>query len=160
MIRLAFLATLAVHSSLAIAADPISLSQGEMALFTESTMEHLFFLEGRWSGTAPDGTVFYEAYDRPDPFTLRNQRYEDASFSKVTDGSIVAYKDGQITSTWGDFVWRASDIIDGRAAFEPVNAPSSFVWLRVDTNTVEVTQNWTDETGAPQTYSLTLNRVQ
>ena len=128
-------------------------------MFTESTMDYLGFLEGRWSGTAPDGSVFYEEYDLPDALTMRSRRFEDQSFTTVSDGSIVAFKDGQITSTWGEYVWCASEVIEGRAAFEPINAPSSFAWQRVDADNVEVTQKWTDENGAPQTYSLTLNRI-
>lgn len=128
-------------------------------MFTESTMDHFKFLVGRWSGTAPDGSAFYEEYDRTDASTLRSRRFEDQSFTAVSDGSIVAFKDGQITSTWGEYVWCASEIVEGRAAFDPINAPSSFVWQRVDTDSVEVTQKWTDENGALQTYSLTLNRI-
>ncbi|RYG88928.1 MAG: hypothetical protein EON59_02920 [Alphaproteobacteria bacterium] len=122
-------------------------------------MKLLGFLEGRWSGTAPDGSIFYEAYDRPDAFTLRSRRYKDARFAEETDGSVVSLKNGQITSTWGKYVWRATGVSDGFASFEPVNAPSAFAWRRIDADTVEVTQKWTDEKGLVQSYALELRRV-
>lgn len=131
----------------------------EKTMFDRQSMDHLSFLEGRWSGKAPDGSMFYEEYTRVDPATLRSSRYKDATFAEVTDGSVVTLKDGQITSTWGEFTWRAVTITDGLASFEPVNAPSAFTWRRVDAATVEVTQKWTDEKGAAQAYTLTLQRV-
>lgn len=131
----------------------------EKTMFNEASIDQLNFLEGRWSGSAPDGSTFYEAYDRPDPLTLRSRRYKDATFTDVTDGSTVTLKDGQVNSTWGEYVWQASCIKDGYASFEPVNAPSSFSWKRVEPNIVEVTQKWTDDKGQPQSYSLQLERV-
>lgn len=159
MIRFFILAMLIANCSVSTNSANVHLEQGEKVVFTQGAMDHLRFLEGRWSGNAPDGTIFFEAYDRQDANTLRSSRYKDATFSEVTDGSVVTFEDGQITSTWGEYVWRASNISDGIAEFEPVNAPSSFVWRRVNSDIVEVTQKWTDEKGKPQSYTLTLNRI-
>lgn len=128
-------------------------------MFNEATMEKLDFLIGRWTGSAPDGSTFYEEYMAADATTLRSLRYNDATFASMTDSSTVSLKDGQIISTWGEFVWKATNISDGYAAFEPINAPSSFSWKRVDDDTVEVTQKWTDENGVAQSYALHLLRV-
>ncbi len=136
-----------------------ALDQKERTMFTESSMENLSFLEGKWSGEAPDGTNFYESYVWQGPGILQSTRYSDETFTAVTDGSVVEFKDGQITSTWGEYVWRAREVGDGLAAFEPINAPSGFVWRRIDPDTVEVTQNWNDESGAPQSYRLLLRRI-
>lgn len=159
MKRLAVWCVLVAISSVASAVPAQRVNQGEKKVFDQASMESLRFLEGRWTGTAPDGSVFYEAYDRIDPVTLRSSRYKDASFAERTDGSVVELKDGQITSTWGEYVWRASKIADGLASFEPVNAPSAFTWKQLDANTVEVTQKWVDEKGAAQSYALKLERV-
>lgn len=128
-------------------------------MFTADDLGRLRFLEGRWSGKAPDGSVFYEEYDFPNQTTMRSRRYADASFAEVTDGSTVTLKDGKVVSTWGEFTWEALQIEEGAATFRPIKAPSSFTWRRLHQNAVEVTQNWKDQKGAAQTYALTLNRI-
>ena len=128
-------------------------------VLTTVDLNQLQFLEGRWSGRAPDGSTFYEAYDFPDEQTFRSRRYPDATFTTSTDGSTVTLTDGKLISAWGEYTWEASEIGEGFVEFRPLNAPSAFSWRRLDTDTVEVTQNWTDEAGARQTYSLFLNRI-
>lgn len=135
------------------------MAEKEKKVFTESDMAKLDFLVGRWSGQAPDGSTFYEEYSQPEPKLLRSRRYKDASFSEAVDGSTVALTDGKLISTWGQFTWEAKSVEDGKVSFAPLNAPSAFSWRRVDGNTVEVTQNWTDEKGAAQSYALELRRV-
>lgn len=129
-------------------------------MYTEQDLDKLSFLIGRWSGRAPDGSTFYEEYSRPEPTLLRSRRFNDASFSEATDGSTVALRDGRLISTWGKFTWDAKSIEDGEVGFAPVNAPSSFSWRRVDGDTVTVTQEWTDDKGATQSYTLELKRIQ
>ena len=128
-------------------------------MFTPADLSRLRFLEGRWRGEGPDGRPFYEAYDFPEPARLRSRRYPDAEFSAPTDGSTVALEDGEIVSRWGAFTWRAVEVAAGRACFDPVDAPSSFCWRRVDDDHVDVVQRWTDEDGRGQTYTVTLERV-
>jgi len=128
-------------------------------VFTERDMDKLTFLIGRWSGKAPDGSTFYEEYSRPDPTKLQSRRFKDASFSETSDGSTVALRGGKLISTWGDYSWQATSVEDGTVSFSPLNAPSSFSWRRIDSNTVLVTQNWKDEKGAAQSYALELKRI-
>lgn len=131
----------------------------EMPVFDSSAMDRLAFLEGRWSGTAPDGTIFYEAYDRPDATTWRSRRFKDAGFSETSDGSTVTFRNGVVTSSWGAYSWRASAIEADHAAFEPINAPSAFTWRKIDADTLEVVQEWKDDKGVPQRYALQLKRM-
>ena len=135
------------------------IAKDDSGMFTVDDLNRLQFLEGRWSGKAPDGSVFFEEYDFPDQTTMRSRRYADASFAKTTDGSTVVLKDGRVISTWGEFTWEASQIEEGAVTFRPLDAPGSFTWRRIKLDVVEVTQNWKDEKGAAQTYSLTLNRI-
>ena len=128
-------------------------------MFEPSALDHLHFLEGRWTGAGPDGQPFYEAYRRADANTLITERYGDASFERIVDGSTVSWEDGVITSRWGDFSWRAEEIRPGFAQFAPIDAPSTFTWRRVDAETTEVTQHWTDENGVEQSYELELKRI-
>ena len=127
-------------------------------MFTSSDFDQLRFLEGRWIGKAPDGSAFYEEYTFIGEGKMRSDRHSDSSYSKSTDGSIVALQSGQVTSTWNEFTWTASEIMPGKACFEPVNAPSSFCWERKSDTEVHVTQRWTDESGAPQEYVVPLRR--
>jgi len=147
---------LAVLGGVALAAcAPVEskFASTEQAMFDTDTMDHLAFLEGRWIGTGPDGRPFYEGYRRVDRNTLVSERYEDATYAKVVDGSTVTLEDGAIISRWGDYSWRADDVRAGYASFAPVEAPSAFTWRRIDDDTVQVTQRWTDDAGTEQTYA-------
>ncbi|MFN3537607.1 MAG: hypothetical protein ACK4Y4_09195 [Brevundimonas sp.] len=123
------------------------------------SLSSLAFLVGRWSGQSPDGSTFYDEYTFGPDGQFRSRRFEDGAFTTSTDGSSVEIEDGQIVSKWGPFTWRAVRLEDGFAEFEPLNAPSSFSWKRIDADHVEVSQRWTDEAGAAQGYSLILTRV-
>jgi hypothetical protein len=128
-------------------------------MYTSAGMSALKFLAGRWSGKAPDGSTFYEEYSFPNPTTMQSRRYADATFAKSTDGSTVSLEDDRIISRWGEYSWEADSISEGTASFRPANAPSAFTWRRVDANTVEVTQKWTDVKGAAQEFALILTRM-
>jgi hypothetical protein len=127
-------------------------------MFTEATFAQIRFLEGKWKGVGPDGKEFFEEYVLAEPSLFRSIRHADASFSKATDGSTVALKDGTVVSTWGQFTWKASSISATKACFEPINAPSSFCWERVEPDTVKVTQRWTGADGKEQSFVLKLSR--
>lgn len=128
-------------------------------MFNESDFSRIRFLEGRWRGVGPDGKAFFDEYVRTEPTLLRSVRHADGSFNQPTDGSSVALKDGVVTSTWGQFTWKATTLSDSRACFEPINAPSSFCWELVAPDTVTVTQRWTGSDGKEQSMVLTLHRV-
>ena len=131
----------------------------EGAMFTPADFRQLQFLEGRWSGTGPDGKAFYEHYDFADDATFRSRRYAGPEFSAVLDSSSVTFKEGDIVSRWGPYSWRASEMVAGKACFTPIEAPSSFCWRRVDDGQVEVTQRWTGADGKPQTMAMMLKRI-
>jgi hypothetical protein len=128
-------------------------------MFTSAQFAHLRFLEGRWVGKGPDGSDFYEEYTFQGDAELTSTRYTDATFLTSNDGSVVALQDGEVTSVWKEFMWKASEIGPGKACFSPVNAPSSFCWERVSDTEVHVTQRWADEKGLPQQYAIVLRRL-
>jgi glyoxylase-like metal-dependent hydrolase (beta-lactamase superfamily II) len=134
-------------------------TEGKSRMYTSLDITRLKFLEGRWSGKAPDGKPFYEEYSFPNPTTMRSRRYADATFGKSTDGSTVSLEGDKIVSRWGEYSWEADSITQGVASFKPVNAPSAFTWRRVDPDKVEVTQKWNDDKGAAQESVLTLMRM-
>lgn len=127
-------------------------------MFNVDDFARLQFLEGRWKGEAPDGTPFYEEYDRPEPSVFRSRRFADASFGEHSDGSTITLKDGEVVSQWGEFTWRAASIDGDSASFDPVNAPSHFSWHRIDDMTLEARQRWTAD-GKEQRYTITMTRI-
>lgn len=140
-------------------AASLALTAQAAPMFNASSFALLQFLEGRWQGVGPGGKAFFDEYRLVEPGLLRSMRHADASFSKVIDGSTVALQEGEIVSTWGQFRWKASSLVEGKACFEPVQAPSSFCWERVDADTVTVTQRWTGADDKPQSYVLKLSRI-
>ena len=129
-------------------------------MFTLRDFDNLKFLEGRWIGESPDGSVFYEEYTFMGEGKMRSDRHADASYSNSTDSSLVVLEAGQVTSTWNEFTWTASEILPGKACFLPVNAPSSFCWERKSEKEVHVTQQWTDQSGQSQEYVVLLHRAE
>ena len=129
-----------------------------MTTYNQSDMTKLNFLVGRWSGQGPDGKTFYEEYDFSEPTVFRSRRFPDSRFLEATDGSTVELRGNQIISTWGEFTWEATTVTNGFVEFRPVNAPSSFSWRETGPETVEVVQNWTDENGEAQHYTIALTR--
>ena len=127
-------------------------------MFSLDDFAQLQFLEGRWKGIAPDGKEFFEEYDRAEPAVFRSRRFPDASFTEPTDGATISFKDGEVSSQWGDYLWKASSIGPDRAAFEPVSAPSHFEWRRVDGACLEALQRWTVD-GKEQQHTIRLTRL-
>lgn len=131
---------------------------GKPGAYTDTDVFALGFLKGRWSGTGPDGAVFCEQYDFPDAIVLRSQRF-DCAFTTPGDSSTVRIENGEIVSRWGEYSWSATDVRPGFIQFSPVMAPGSFSWRKVDNDTVEVVQSWTDEAGVAKSNTMTLKRV-
>jgi hypothetical protein len=127
--------------------------------YTPEQFATLKFLEGRWTGTAPDGTAFFERYDFPDSKTMRIRRFGDPSFVTMSDESRITLEGGRILSRWGDHSWQAAELGDGMVRFEAVAAPGGFTWRRIDADTVEVQQRWNGPKGKPQSHVLTLRRL-
>ena len=127
-------------------------------MFTLDDFAQLAFLEGRWRGHSADGKEFYEQYDRPEPGLFRSRRFPTDAFDEHSDGSTITFHDGEVRSTWGEFTWRASSIGKDFAAFEPVNAPTQFIWRRVDPATLEAEQRWQAE-GKEQRHTIRMTRV-
>jgi hypothetical protein len=147
-------------SALLLAACAATASAYEpIRAFTQEDFRQLKFLEGRWQGTAPTGAAFFEQYDFPDAVTLRSLRFPTKEFSQSTDTSTVNLKDGQIVSRWGAITWQAADIASDRACFVPIKAPSSFCWKVASPTSIEVTQRWTDASGAAQSMTMVLTRL-
>ncbi|KQQ91948.1 hypothetical protein [Massilia sp. Leaf139] len=129
-------------------------------MFSLDDFSKLQFLEGRWKGQSPDGKEFFEQYDRLDQRTFRSRRFSNAAFDQHSDGSTITFLDGEVLSEWGKFTWRASEIGADHATFAPVNAPSQFIWRRVDDSTLEAHQRWsTDGDGEEQHYTIRMTRL-
>jgi hypothetical protein len=127
-------------------------------MFSLDDFSLLAFLEGRWRGEGADGKVFYEQYDRPAAGTFRSRHFVSDAFDDYTEGSTITYLDGEVRSTWGPLSWRATHIDADGATFEPINAPSQFIWRRLDGATLEADQHWQAE-GRAQRHTVRLTRL-
>ena len=127
-------------------------------MFSIDDFDKLQFLTGRWKGQSADGKEFYEEYVRPTTTVLRSQRATRPDFSDRTDGSLIALENSEIVSTWGELSWRATEIGQDHATFEPVTAPSQFTWHRVDENTLEARQRLNTD-GQQQEHTIRLTRM-
>lgn len=127
-------------------------------MFSIDDFAKLQFLTGRWQGHSKEGKELYEEYERLDPATFRSHNYSSAAFIDPTDGSTIVFKDGEVISTWGELSWRATEIHDDSAVFEPINAPSQFSWHRVGATGLEARQRWTAD-GKEQEYTIRFSRV-
>ncbi|MBC9033206.1 hypothetical protein IAG41_12475 [Sphingomonas sp. JC676] len=127
-------------------------------VYTAEQFATLKFLEGRWTGTAPDGTAFFEQYDLGATI-LRMRRFGDPSFVTMSDESQIMLEGGRIESRWDDHSWHAVELGDGLVRFEAIDAPNGFSLRRVDANTIEVQQRWRNAKGKPQMHALRLHRL-
>lgn len=128
-------------------------------MFQQTHFDLLHFLLGDWRGTAPDGSVFYERYQRGGPTLLQSLRFASDAFADATDGSTLRLQDGAIEARWGEFTWQASRIGPTEACFEPVDAPSAFCWQAEGPDRLSVIQRWTDADGAEQSAQIVMTRV-
>jgi hypothetical protein len=128
-------------------------------VFSQAQFDQLGFLLGDWRGTAPDGSVFYERYQRGGPTELQSLRYATDAFAQASDGSTLSLADGRIEARWGEFTWQASRVDAAEACFEPVNAPSAFCWTAEGADRLTVTQRWTDAEGVAQSVQIAMTRV-
>jgi hypothetical protein len=137
---------------------PFALIAPQAQAYTAEQFATLKFLEGRWTGTAPDGTAFFEQYELG-ATTLRMRRFGDPSFVTMSDESQITLEDGRIGSRWDDHSWQAVELGDGLVRFEAIDAPNGFSLRRVDANTIEVQQRWRDAKGKPQLHASLLHRL-
>ena len=134
-------------------------TQPSPIMFDESQFAQLRFLEGRFQGTGPDGRPFFEEYVFTSERRLEARRYSDSTFTAQIDSSAVTLVNGEVTSNWSEFTWRAISLAPTKACFNPINAPSSFCWERADDQRVVATHRWTGPEGNEQTQSVALTRV-
>lgn len=128
-------------------------------MFSQAQFDLLGFLIGDWRGTAPDGSVFFERYQRAGADRVQSLRFASEDFAEPSDGSTLSLHDGAIEARWGEFTWQASRIGPGEACFEPVNAPSAFCWRADGPDRLTVTQRWADAAGAEQSVQIVMARV-
>lgn len=160
MIRtlLVFSALLASACASPAPAETVTAPSPTPGRFSAADLSYFSFLEGRWTGIGPDGQPIYEQGSFPDKYRLRIESF-DSTFTSLRDRVQVYAHDGHIVSQHYGDTWRATEVRDGFAAFEPVNAPNAFHWKRIDANTIELLRRTTGEDGKPRSYTIMLKRV-
>ena len=150
---------IAPPAQISLAAEPGLAGIDKESGLTMDDFQKLEFLEGRWAGRGPDGKPFFEQYDMPEEGVLRSRRFETSEFTEATDGSEVRLTAGGIISRWLNYTWRADELTEGYIHFVPIEAPSAFSWRRISVDQIEVKQEWNDESGAPKSYVIMLERL-
>lgn len=160
-IRMPGLARLLCAAAFAAAPDAAvaDADQETPDMFSQAQFDQLGFLIGDWRGTAPDGSVFFERYQRGGPDQVQSLRFATDAFTDPSDGSTLSLRDGAIEARWGEFTWQASVVGATEACFEPVNAPSAFCWRADGPDRLTVTQRWTGADGIEQSVQIAMTRV-
>lgn len=91
----------------------------------------LRWFEGRWTGIAPDSSLFYEAYRVVDDSTMRSYQFADSVIRPPTDSGTIALRGGRVTSGDGTARWVLTRIDSVSVRFESARqANSGFEWRR------------------------------
>jgi hypothetical protein len=100
------------------------------ATVTRQQFAALSWLEGRWAGTMPGGSRFYEGYRFADDSTIRSYNYPDSSSAAPSDSGSITLRGG-VVSTGEGAGWVATELSDDRIHFEPTDAKRNrFTWTR------------------------------
>jgi len=103
----------------------------------------LRWIEGAWRGTGDGQSPFFERYHFENDTTLVVESFADETLNKVTDVSRYELKDGQFSNQGEGARWRATQITDDVASFEPVaKARNSFRWQRESKDVWKAVLEW------------------
>jgi hypothetical protein len=110
----------------------------------------LRWLEGRWRGTRPDGTPFYEGFRVVDDSTLYTFTFPDST-AETPDGSgVIALSGGLVVMERGGTRWVATEVRDGRVRFDSrAKAAASLTWDRLSADAWVATLRLPASAGGP-----------
>jgi hypothetical protein len=121
---------------------------------------NLRFLEGRWQGTRPDGTPFFEEGRFLDDSTLLMRNFPDATFAKASDSSRVQLRDSTVSNEGGTARWVATRLDSLGADFAPSHgATNTFTWVKESPTKWSATIRWTDRYAQPQSVVYPMVKV-
>ena len=91
----------------------------------------LSWIEGRWRGSDSAQLVFYEEYRFADDSTIRMRSFADSTFTRATDSSTIALRQGRVENVSASATWVATMFNGNFVHFAPVRgANNRFIWER------------------------------
>lgn len=125
-------AVCAAVAAATLAAAPLAAQDATPAAAAPATLERfrqLRWLVGQWRGSGGDYPSFFESYRLVDDSTIQMRGHPDSTFTAATDSSIIAYRNGRITTRGGRNV--AVEIAPTRVKFMREGTTSSgYTWER------------------------------
>jgi hypothetical protein len=110
---------------------------------TAQQFREFSWLAGRWKGTMPDGSAFFEAYRVADDSTLVSYSYPDSVTTTPADSGIIALRGGQVTTGSGPASYVVTELRSGWARFAPRGeARNSFTWKQESADAWTATLDW------------------
>jgi hypothetical protein len=144
-------------SAVAGAGAPAAAPPGRFAM---GDLGKLRWIAGQWRGRMPNNEYFYERYTFVDDSTIVMHALSDPTFTRVTDSSRIVLRGGTLTNDGGTARWVATRLDSTGVDFSPAaGATNYFTWTRGNDREWTATLRWTDQQGAPQTVTYSLQRV-
>ena len=140
-------------------APPAPAVAAQPGTFTVDDFRRLHWMAGRWRGSAPEGTSFYEEYSVPNDSTIEQMSYKDSTFSAVTERSRIELRGGRVTNEGATARWVASRLDSTGVDFAPdKGARNAFTWTREGNDRWTATLRWNSDKG-PQTVVYRMQRI-
>lgn len=109
--------------------------------FSAADFAKLHWLEGTWSGTAPDESPIYARFHFASDSTLEIAYYRDESFAQPGGTGRVYLTVGRIFHTFGPGRWGASNVDSSGVFFVPqLSTHSSLAWAYQSPDSWTMTQ--------------------
>jgi hypothetical protein len=120
----------------------------------------LRWLQGTWRGSEAGAHFFFESYAFLDDSTIKSFSYPDSTFALADDSSLIALRNGEVTSSEGSATWILTGLDSTGVRFKPLrNAKNSFVWTLESRSAWAARLSWRDSTGTVQERTYQMERI-
>ena len=129
------------------------------ATVTVTEFQQLRWINGMWRGFMPDGKKFYERYRVVNDSTMVMHAFPDSTFGTPSDSSVIALRNGRVTSDGGNSQYVATRLDSSGVDFAPQRgATNRFTWARETPTQWSATIRYTDRDGRPQSVVYALHK--
>lgn len=121
--------------------------------------QQMRWINGMWRGFMPDGKTFYERYRMVNDSTMVMHAFPDSTFGTPSDSSVIALRNGVVTSAGGSSLYVATRLDSTGVDFAPQRgATNRFTWARESATQWSATLRFADRDGRPQTVVYALHK--
>jgi hypothetical protein len=129
------------------------------ATISVTDFQQLRWINGMWRGFMPDGKTFYERYRVVNDSTMVMHAFPDSTFGTPSDSSVIALRNGIVTSDGGNSRYVATRLDSTGVDFAPQRgATNRFTWAKETPTQWSATLRFTDRDGRPQTVVYALHK--